>query len=281
MAKMMLKEEGINIPMITTLHGTDITLVGSHPFYKTAVTFSINKSDIVTAVSENLKDTTFEMFEVNREIEVVPNFIDAAKYAEMQNQPCDRNLMALKEEFIITHVSNFRPVKRIEDVILIFKQILDKHPAVLVMVGEGSDRIKAERLSKELGIYTKVKFLGNSVEIDRVLCMSDLFLLPSGQESFGLAALEAMINKTPVISSNAGGLPEVNIHGLSGYVAEIGDVEKMGQYALDILKDSETLNRFKENARKAALEFDLPNILPLYVSIYEKAYKARKQNSEL
>jgi N-acetyl-alpha-D-glucosaminyl L-malate synthase BshA len=212
---------------------------------------------------------------------VVPNFIDAAKYAEMQNQPCDRNLMALKEEFIITHVSNFRPVKRIEDVILVFKQILDKHPAVLVMVGEGSDRIKAERLSKELGIYTKVKFLGNSVEIDRVLCMSDLFLLPSGQESFGLAALEAMINKTPVISSNAGGLPEVNIHGLSGYVAEIGDVEKMGQYALDILKDSETLNRFKENARKAALQFDLPKILPLYESIYEKAYKARKQNSEL
>ena len=281
MAKKMLKEEGIIIPMITTLHGTDITLVGSHPFYKTAVTFSINKSDIVTAVSENLKDTTFEMFEVDREIEVVPNFIDAAKYAEMQNQPCDRNLMALQEEFIITHVSNFRPVKRIEDVILVFKQILDKYPAVLVMVGEGPDRIKAERLSKELGIYTKVKFLGNSVEIDRVLCMSDLFLLPSGQESFGLAALEAMINKTPVISSNAGGLPEVNIHGLSGYVAEIGDVEKMGQYALDILKDSETLNRFKENARKAALEFDLPKILPLYESIYEKAYKARKQNSEL
>jgi len=277
----MLKEEGIIIPMITTLHGTDITLVGSHPFYKTAVTFSINKSDIVTAVSENLKDTTFEMFEVNREIEVVPNFIDAAKFAETQKQPCDRNLMALKEEFIITHVSNFRPVKRIEDVILVFKQILDKHPAVLVMVGEGPDRIKAERLSKELGIYSKVKFLGNSVEIDRVLCMSDLFLLPSRQESFGLAALEAMINKTPVISSNAGGLPEVNIHGVSGYVTEIGDIEKMSEYSLAILKDSMTLNTFKENAKKTALAFDLPKVLPLYELIYEKAYNARNQNSEL
>lgn len=281
MAKKMLKEEGIIIPMVTTLHGTDITLVGSHPFYKTAVNFSINKSDIVTAVSENLKETTYNMFEVNREIEVVPNFIDAAKYALLQNQPCNRNLMAMKEEFIITHVSNFRPVKRIEDVIFVFNKILDKHPAVLIMIGEGPDRIKAERLSKELGIYSNIKFLGNSIEIDRVLCMSDLFLLPSKQESFGLAALEAMINKTPVISSNAGGLPEVNIHGVSGYVSEVGDVDKMSEYALDILKDTSTLNQFKEHANRAALAFDLPKILPLYESIYKKAYKARKHNSEL
>ena len=280
MAKKMLKEEGIIIPMITTLHGTDITLVGSHPFYKTAVTFSINKSDIVTAVSQNLKETTYQMFDVDREIEVIPNFIDAGKYAELQKQPCDRTLMAMKEEFIITHVSNFRSVKRVEDVVLIFNEIVQKHPAVLIMVGEGPDRIKAERLSKELGIYPKVKFLGNSVEIDRILCMSDLFLLPSQQESFGLAALEAMINKTPVISSNAGGLPEVNLHGISGYVAEVGNVSEMAVHALYILEDSERLATFKENARKTALTFDLPKVLPLYEAVYEKAYRARVQNSD-
>lgn len=280
MAKKMLKEEGIIIPMITTLHGTDITLVGSHPFYKTAVTFSINKSDIVTSVSQNLKETTYQMFDVDREIEVIPNFIDVGKYAELQKQPCDRTLMAMREEFIITHVSNFRPVKRVEDVVLIFNEIIQKHPAVLIMVGEGPDRIKAERLSKELGIYPKVKFLGNSVEIDRILCMSDLFLLPSQQESFGLAALEAMINKTPVISSDAGGLPEVNIHGVSGCVAPVGNVAEMAAHALYILDDAERLANFKEQARKTALTFDLPKVLPLYEAVYEKAYLARVQNSD-
>ena len=218
MAKKMLKEEGIFIPMITTLHGTDITLVGSHPFYRTAVTFSINKSDRVTAVSQSLRDTTYAMFDIKKEIEVIPNFIYIQRYIEKAKEPCDRTLMALQTEIIFTHVSNFRAVKRVEDVVEVFARVNERQPSVLIMVGEGPERIKAERLAKQKGVYNKVKFLGNSLEIDKVLCMSDIFLLPSSEESFGLAALEAMANKTAVISSNAGGLPEVNIHGKTGYV---------------------------------------------------------------
>lgn len=280
MAKKMLKEEGIFIPMITTLHGTDITLVGSHPFYRTAVTFSINKSDRVTAVSKNLRDTTHAMFDIQKEIEVIPNFIDIQRYIEKAKEPCDRKLMALQSEIIFTHVSNFRAVKRVEDIVEIFARVNEHHPSVLIMVGEGPERIKAERLAKQKGVYDKVKFLGNSVEIDKVLCMSDIFLLPSSEESFGLAALEAMANKTAVISSNAGGLPEVNIHEHTGYVCEVGDVEQMSAYALKLAQDSDLLHTMKTNALESARRFDLPEIVPIYERLYESAYASRHQNQD-
>ncbi|MDA0379818.1 MAG: N-acetyl-alpha-D-glucosaminyl L-malate synthase BshA [Bacteroidetes bacterium] len=280
MAKKMLKEEGIFIPMITTLHGTDITLVGSHPFYRTAVTFSINKSDRVTAVSKNLRDTTYAMFDIQKEIEVIPNFIDIQRYIEKAKEPCDRTLMALQSEIIFTHVSNFRAVKRVEDIVEIFARVNEHHPSVLIMVGEGPERIKAERLAKQKGVYDKVKFLGNSVEIDKVLCMSDIFLLPSSEESFGLAALEAMANKTAVISSNAGGLPEVNIHEHTGYVCEVGDVEQMSAYALKLAQDSDLLHTMKTNALESARRFDLPEIVPIYERLYESAYASRHQNQD-
>jgi L-malate glycosyltransferase len=280
MAKKMLKEEGIFIPMITTLHGTDITLVGSHPFYRTAVTFSINKSDRVTAVSQSLRDTTYAMFDIKKEIEVIPNFIDIQRYIEKAKEPCDRTLMALQTEIIFTHVSNFRAVKRVEDVVEVFARVNECQPSVLIMVGEGPERIKAERLAKQKGVYNKVKFLGNSVEIDKVLCMSDIFLLPSSEESFGLAALEAMANKTAVISSNAGGLPEVNIHGKTGYVCEVGDVEQMSAYALNLAQDEELLRSMKANAFESAKRFDLPEVVPIYERLYESAYESRHRDQD-
>lgn len=280
MAKKMLKEEGVYIPMITTLHGTDITLVGSHPFYRTAVTFSINKSDRVTAVSQSLRDTTYEMFDIQKKIEVIPNFIDIEYYAQKAKEPCNRALMALQSEIIFTHVSNFRAVKRVEDVVEVFSRVNAQRPSVLIMVGEGPERIKAERLAKEKGVYEKVKFLGNSVEIDKILCMTDIFLLPSSEESFGLAALEAMANKTAVISSNAGGLPEVNIHEYTGYVCEIGDVEKMSNYALALAQDSELLRTMKANALESSRRFDLPEIVPLYERLYESAYASRHHDQD-
>ena len=278
MAKKMLEEDGIYLPMITTLHGTDITLVGKHPFYKTAVNFSINQSDIVTSVSENLKQRTLEFFDIKKEIEVVPNFIDKNKYSTSFTD-CQRSIMADDDERIITHISNFRAVKHIPDVIHIFNKIQQEIPAKLVMVGEGPEKENAEFLCEQLGIMDKVHFLGNSNEIDRILCFSDLFLLPSKSESFGLAALEAMINRVPVISTNAGGIPEVNIHGVTGYLSDVGDVEDMASNALKILKDDKTLEEFKENAVKVAQKFDILNVLPLYESIYLKAYNTRLEKT--
>ncbi|WP_340063238.1 N-acetyl-alpha-D-glucosaminyl L-malate synthase BshA [Ascidiimonas aurantiaca] len=271
MAKKMLEEAGITIPMVTTLHGTDITLVGNHPFYKPAVTFSINNSDVVTSVSESLKKDTLRFFNIRKDIHVIPNFIDASKYA-MTFTDCQRDMMAKPEERIITHISNFRKVKRIPDVIDIFYRIQERIPAKLIMVGEGPEKERAEYQCEELGIGEKVLFLGNSGEIDRVLCFSDLFLLPSETESFGLAALEAMINRTPVISSNTGGIPEVNVHGVSGFLSKVGDTHDMAHNAISILKDLKTLEKFKTNARKEALKFDINIIVPLYEGIYQKAF---------
>lgn len=277
MAKKMLEEEGIYIPMITTLHGTDITLVGKHPFYKPAVTFSINQSDVVTSVSENLKQRTLEFFDIKKDIEVVPNFIDAKKYSASYTD-CQRSLMAEDNERIVTHISNFRKVKRIPDVIEVFNRIQKKIPAKLVMVGEGPEKDNAENLCKKLGISDKVMFLGNSNEIDRILCFSDLFLLPSESESFGLAALEAMINRVPVISSNTGGIPEVNEDGITGFLSNVGDVEDMAKNALTILGDNDTLEKFKQNAVISAQRFDIQKVVPLYEALYETAYKARFDN---
>ena len=278
MAKKMLKEDGIYIPMITTLHGTDITLVGNHPFYKSAVTFSINKSDVVTSVSEDLKQKTLKIFDVEQDIHVIPNFIDRKKY-NSDYTDCQRSLMATDQEKIITHISNFRKVKRIPDVINVFHKVLKEVPSKLIMVGEGPEKEYAEQLCEELGIADNVLFLGNSNEIDRILCFSDLFLLPSETESFGLAALEAMINKVAIISSNTGGIPEVNKHGVTGFLSNVGDIEDMAQNAIQLLSDDVTLEKFKTSAQKEASKFDILNILPLYEDVYEKAYKSRFKNS--
>jgi N-acetyl-alpha-D-glucosaminyl L-malate synthase BshA len=271
MAKQMLKDEGIDIPMVTTLHGTDITLVGSHPFYKSAVTFSINQSDYVTSVSESLKQDTLKLFNIKKEIQVIPNFIELAKNHEDQSIPCRRSVMATSNQKILTHISNFRKVKRIPDIIEIFYKVQLQLDAKLMMVGDGPEKQKAEILCEKLGISNKVIFFGNSNEVEQILSYSDLFLLPSETESFGLAALEAMAWGVPVISSNSGGLPEVNFDGVSGYLSNVGDTEEMAQKAISILEDEDNLRLFKKNALEAAKKFDIKNILPLYESLYEKA----------
>ena len=277
MAKQMLEDEGIKIPMITTLHGTDITLVGNHPFYKPAVSFSINKSDIVTSVSSSLRDDTYRLFDIKKEIVVIPNFIEPNKNQTEEVKKCNRIMMANDDEKIITHISNFRKVKRIDDVVKIFYNIQKEIPSKLMMVGDGPEKQMAEDLCSSLGIYDKVVFFGNSSEIDKILCYSDLFLLPSETESFGLAALEAMACGVPVISSNSGGLPEVNIEGYSGYLSNVGDVNDMSLKAISILNDEEKLNEFKLNAKEVASRFDIIKILPMYEKIYEEAIEMFKQ----
>ena len=275
MAKKMLLEEGIELPIVTTLHGTDITLVGSHPFYKSAVTFSINKSDAVTSVSQSLKEDTLRLFNINREIQVVPNFIDLERHNHHFTD-CQRAVMASDDEKIITHISNFRPVKRINDIINVFYNVQKEIPAKLMMVGDGPERPIAELLCEKLGIEDKVIFFGKSHEIDKILCFSDLFLLPSETESFGLAALEAMAFGVPVVSSNTGGIPEVNKHEVSGLLSDVGDIDDMTKNALTILKDENTLNKYKHNAKLVSQEFDLHNIVPLYEDVYKEVLK--KQN---
>ncbi|WP_264564510.1 N-acetyl-alpha-D-glucosaminyl L-malate synthase BshA [Flavobacterium sp. N3904] len=276
MAKQMLKDEGIDIPMVTTLHGTDITLVGNHPFYKPAVTFSINKSDYVTSVSQSLKDDTLKLFNIKNEIQVIPNFIELDKNKNDFTVPCSRSVMANSNERIITHISNFRKVKRIPDIIKIFYKIQKEIPSKLMMVGDGPEKEKAERMCRKFGIQDKVIFFGNSNEIDRILCLTDLFLLPSETESFGLAALEAMACGVPVISSNSGGLPEVNLDGVSGYLSDVGEITEMAQNALKILKDDTVLAEFKKNALHVAENFDIKNILPIYEALYLKAINKYK-----
>ncbi|PQJ78280.1 N-acetyl-alpha-D-glucosaminyl L-malate synthase BshA [Polaribacter porphyrae] len=275
MAKQMLKEKGIHIKVVTTLHGTDITLVGSHPTYKTAVEFSINNSDVVTAVSNNLKDTTNNLFTIDKEIQVVYNFIDTNKYDKAQGEDCKRGALAKPDERILTHISNFRPVKRVEDVVRIFNEVQKEIPSKLLLIGEGPDRSKAEKLARKLGVKQKIYFLGNSTEIDKILCYSDLFLLPSQTESFGLAALEAMAAKTAVISTNTGGLPEVNIHGKTGYLSNVGDYKDMAQNAISILREDAILEKFKLNAKKHTRKFSLQNILPVYEDIYQSCYESK------
>ena len=270
MAKQMLKEKGIGIKVITTLHGTDITLVGSHPNYKTAVEFSINNSDVVTTVSESLKKDTLRLFNITKEIKVIYNFIDFEKYPEIHSEECQRNTIAKDNERIITHISNLRPVKRAHDVIEIFYKIQKEIPSKLLLVGEGPDREQIERQVTELGIIDKVLFLGNSNEVNKLLCYSDLFLLPSETESFGLAALEAMAARTPVISTNSGGLPELNVNGVTGFLSNVGDTDDMAKNGITILKDIDTLQKFKQNALKRAKEFSLQNILPHYKEVYSE-----------
>ncbi len=268
MAKKILADKGINIPVITTLHGTDITLVGRNPSYKPAVTFSINHSDYVTSVSESLKKETVKFFVVGKDIKVIPNFIDLSLY---QGKKCAKAILAAEGERIITHISNFRKVKRINDVVNIFYQINKEVPSKLIMLGDGPERENAEELAKQLGIQQQVSFLGKTNEIERVLCMSDLFLLPSETESFGLAALEAMAAKVPVISSNTGGLPEVNLHGITGFTANVGDIDAMAAFGLSILKDDEQHKKMSLAAFARAEEFSIEKILPLYEDLYKMA----------
>ncbi len=267
MAKNMLKSDGINIPVVTTLHGTDITLVGSHPSYKAAVEFSINHSDAVTAVSESLKNDTEELFNINTDISVIPNFINLEKYPVSKDDN-NRGIIAKSDEKIICHISNFRKVKRIDDVVKTFYEINKEIPSKLMMVGEGPEKENAENLCKKLKIEDKVYFFGNTTDTNNILSFSDLFLLTSSTESFGLAALEAMASYVPVISTNAGGLPEVNITGVSGYMSNVGDIDDMVKNSLEILSDDKTNNKFKENARKQAENYDIHKIVPFYESIY-------------
>lgn len=270
MAKKMLEDLGIKLPMVTTLHGTDITLVGNHSDYKTAARFSIEKSDYVTSVSEDLKKSTHELFQTQKPICVIPNFIEE-KLNGVTLASCKRNQLAKDNQRIVTHVSNFRAVKRVEDVIRIFYLLQKEVPSKLMMVGNGPEKIKAEKLAKELGICDKIIFFGNSSEVDSILMYSDLFLLPSETESFGLAALEAMACAVPVISSNTGGIPEVNTQGVTGFLSDIGCVEEMAKNAIYILKDEATLKQFKKNALEHSKKFSTEFIVPMYEEIYNKA----------
>ena len=270
MAKKMLQEKGIDIKVVTTLHGTDITLVGSHPNYKTAVEFSINKSDVVTTVSNSLREDTYRLFDIKKDIEVIYNFIELEKYDHSIGGPeCQRGIIADNEEFILTHVSNYRPVKRAKDVVRIFAKVLEVKQAKLILVGEGPDMVEVKRIARELGVFDKIVFLGNSTEVDKILCYSDVFLLPSKSESFGLAALEAMAAKTPVISTNTGGLPEVNIDGVTGFLSNVKDVDDMAKNTLRLIESREVLNIYKQNAYERAKTFSLDNVLPKYEEIYK------------
>lgn len=274
MAKQILKSEGISIPVVTTLHGTDITLVGKDASYEPVVTFSINQSDGVTAVSEDLRKETYEHFKITVDIDVIPNFIDLDKFKK-QKKDHFKKAICPNGEALVVHTSNFRRVKRIPDVVQIFANIRSVIPAKLLMIGDGPERTKAENQAKELGIDADVRFLGKLEAIEEVLSVADLFLMPSEKESFGLAALEAMACEVPLISSNAGGLPELNVQGVTGFMSEIGDVDDMSRKALFVL-DKKNLPTFKENALRRAKEFDLANILPLYERVYQRVIEKNK-----
>lgn len=268
MAKQILKTKGIIIPVVTTLHGTDITLVGKDASYEPVVTFSINQSDGVTAVSEDLKKETFRSFNITREIEVIPNFIDMARFKK-QKKDHFKKAICPNDEALIVHTSNFRKVKRVSDVIRIFANIHNEIPSKLLLIGDGPDRVRAEAQCRELGIVDAVRFLGKLEAVEEVLSVADLFIMPSEKESFGLAALEAMACEVPVISTNTGGLPELNIQGGTGFLSNVGDIEDMTRKALFVL-DKNNLPRFKENALNRAKEFDISRILPLYESYYQQ-----------
>jgi N-acetyl-alpha-D-glucosaminyl L-malate synthase BshA len=269
LAKKIVEKEGRTVPFITTLHGTDITLVGKDKTYAPVVTFSINESDAITAVSDNLREETYRSFKITKEIEVIHNFVDVARFSK---KPIDafRQVIAPAGEKIIVHASNFRKVKRVQDVVKIFAEIRKHMPAKLLMVGDGPERPAMEDLAKTLEVFDDVRFLGKQEQMEEILVVSDLFLLPSEYESFGLAALEAMAAGMPVISTNAGGLPEINIHGKTGYLADVGDVKSMGDYAVEILSDDEKLSTFKKNAFEQASRFDIHNIIPIYEKLYSR-----------
>lgn len=275
MAKKILLSEGRYVPFITTLHGTDITLVGNNKAFAPVVQFSINKSDGVTAVSQSLKAQTNALFNIQNEIEVIYNFIDFGRFKK-SNKDHFKKAIAPNGERIIVHTSNFRKVKRVEDVIEIFKLIYEKIPSKLLLIGDGPERRNAEELCRSIGLCEEIRFLGKQDAIEDLLSIADIFLMPSESESFGLAALEAMACEVPVISSNTGGLPEVNIHGVTGFLSDVGNVTEMANYAISLLEDETMLKQFRSNALAQAHEFDLSKILPQYESYYEKIIKQAK-----
>ena len=269
MARQIIAKTGRDVPVITTLHGTDITLVGKDKTYEPVVTFSINESNAITAVSQNLKDETYRSFKINKDIEVIYNFVDVSRY---NKKPFDafRKVIAPDGEKIVVHASNFRSIKRVKDVVRVFAEINREIPSKLLMVGDGPDRPVAEELAKQLNVHDDVRFVGKQEQIEEIMLVSDLFLLPSEYESFGLAALEAMAAKVPVISTNAGGLPEVNIHGVTGYMADIGDIDAMGEFGITLLGNEDLLQQMKQNAYAQALKFDISNIVPVYEKLYSR-----------
>jgi N-acetyl-alpha-D-glucosaminyl L-malate synthase BshA len=277
-ARQILKKTGKDIPFITTLHGTDITLVGKDPTYEPVVTFSINESDAITAVSQNLKEETYKSFKIEKEIHVIPNFVDIKRFYQADKEHF-KQMLAPEGERILVHVSNFRSVKRVRDVIRIFEKVKKAIPSKLLMIGDGPDRQNAEELARSLGLYNDVRFLGKQEQISEILSIADLFILPSETESFGLSALEAMACSVPVISTNAGGLPEINIDGETGFLSNVGDIESMSHNAIYILSDNDRLNRFKKAAIAQAGKFEKQHIIPQYERLYCEviaAYKAEK-----
>jgi N-acetyl-alpha-D-glucosaminyl L-malate synthase BshA len=270
MAKQIVKQKtGRSIPVITTLHGTDITLVGKDKMYEPVVTFSINESDAITAVSQNLKDETFKNFAITKDIDVIHNFVDVTRF---NKKPIDafRKVIAPNGEKILMHASNFRKVKRIDDVITIFANVRKAMPAKLLMVGDGPERHAAEEQARTLGIEEDIRFLGKQEQMEDILAVSDMFLLPSEYESFGLAALEAMAARDVVISTNAGGLAEINIQGVTGFMANVGDTKAMSDFAIDLLRDEERLGTMKEAAYQQACLFDISKIIPVYEKLYSR-----------
>lgn len=269
MAKQILAKEGIHIPFVTTLHGTDITLVGKDASFEPVITFAINQSDAVTAVSESLREDTLTHFGVNREIDVIPNFINLSLHQNLAVKHNKENF-APNGEKILIHISNFRKVKRVEDVVKVFSKVREKMPSKLLLVGDGPERHNIESLCRSLGTCNDITFLGKMKSTEEILAISDLFVLPSQTESFGLAALEAMACGVPVVSTDSGGLPEVNEHGFSGYLNPVGDVEQMAENALKILQNKETHDLFRKNAMTQAAKFDIQAILPAYEAMYER-----------
>ncbi len=274
MAKQILAEDNISIPVVTTLHGTDITLVGKDPSFEPVVTFSINQSDCVTSVSEDLKKDTYRHFNIKKDIKVIPNFIDLSKFRKMKKDHFKKAICP-NDEKLIVHTSNFRKVKRVDDVLRVFQGILKAMPAKMLLVGDGPERANMEILCRELDTCDDTRFLGKQEAIEELLSVADLFLMPSEKESFGLAALEAMACEVPIISTNAGGLPELNINGKTGFMSNIGDIEDMTKNALYVLQD-ENLAEFKQNALKRAKDFDISKILPQYEDVYKEVLDMKK-----
>ncbi|MCB0510575.1 MAG: N-acetyl-alpha-D-glucosaminyl L-malate synthase BshA, partial [Bacteroidetes bacterium] len=274
-AKQILKEQGIYIPVITTLHGTDITLVGKAPAYRSVVAFSINQSDGITTVSESLKKDTYTNFDISKDIEVIPNFIDFTRFTKL-NKEHFKKAIAPNNERILIHTSNFRKVKRVEDTVRIFEKVRKEVNAKLLLVGDGPERACVEELARKLEVEKDVIFLGKQDAVEELLAIADLYLMPSESESFGLAALEAMACEVPVISSNTGGIPEINIEGLTGFLSDVGDVDAMARNAISILSNEEKLIGYKQNALAQAKKFDISLVLPVYENYYQEVIKRAK-----
>ncbi|MEO8086394.1 MAG: N-acetyl-alpha-D-glucosaminyl L-malate synthase BshA [Bacteroidota bacterium] len=274
MAKQILKTQGMNVPFVTTLHGTDITLVGKNPSYSPVVTFAINESDAVTAVSKNLSDETYSFFKINKKIEVIPNFIDLMRFSKQRKEHF-RKAIAPDNEKLIVHASNFRAVKRVGDVIKVFSRVLEKIPSKLILIGDGPERVNIERECRETKFCDHIRFLGKQEAVEEILSICDLFVLPSETESFGLAALEAMACQVPVITTNTGGSPELNVQGVTGFMSKVGDVDDMAKNAIYILEDAERLKQFKKQALDHARTYDIKFIMPKYEKVYEEVLKNR------